>query len=96
MIVDKDKENSAVVPPLLPDLPSLKSALGEVFNRTLRRHRQPDGDDNLIGGLAFKLRELFIETLRCSGRDHASIIVEIMIGLWRDRFRGLSQRDPSK
>src|SRR5262249_24502867 len=73
VIVDKNKENSAIVPPLLPHLPGLKSALGKVFNRTLRRHGPPDGDDDLIGGLAFKLRELFIETLRCSGRNHASV-----------------------
>ena len=31
LIVDKNEENSAVVPPFLANLPSLKSALGEIF-----------------------------------------------------------------
>src|SRR5438132_362396 len=48
VIGHENQKDDAIVSSLLPDLPCLESALGKVFDRTLRRHCPPDGDYNLI------------------------------------------------
>src|SRR4029077_11458581 len=89
VIVHENEKDSAVVSPLLPDLPYLESALGKVFDRTLRRHCPPDSDYNLIGGFALKLRQLFVETLSRPGRNDTGVIVEITVGFRRNCFGGV-------
>ena len=94
MVVDEDEEDDTVVPSLLSDLPRLKRPLGEIFDRTLRWHFPPDRNHDLIGGLAFKLRQLFIETLCRAGRNNAGVIIEVAIGSGRNGFRSMSKRNP--
>ena len=93
MIVHENEKDDAIVSSLLPDLLCLESALGKVFDRTLRRHFPPDSDYNLIGGFALKLRQLFVETLGRPRQNDAGVIVEITIRFRRNCFGGV--RDDS-
>ena len=92
--VDEDEEDDTVVSSLLSELPRLKRPLGEIFDRTLRWDFPPDRNHDLIGGLAFKFRQLFIEPWCRVGRNHAGVIIEVTIGPWRNGFRSVSKHDP--
>src|SRR5690242_13190494 len=94
MVVDEDEEDDTVVSPLLSELPRLKRPLGEILDRTLRWHFPPDCNHDLIGGLAFELRQLFIETLGRARRNHAGVIIEVTIGPRRNGFRSMSKLGP--
>ncbi len=55
VILREDEQDDSVVPRLLACLPGLGQADGVILDRGIRLHLGIDGDEELVGGLAFKL-----------------------------------------
>lgn len=91
-VLDECKKHNPIPPAaiLSPDAPSLGDALGVVFDGGTAFHFAEDGNHDLVGSLAFELRELGVELKGGFLRNNAGIIVEIVARLGRNDFDGKS------
>ena len=96
VVLNKYEEHCAVVQLGLADLPGVEDALAVILQRRVGLQLFENGDDDLVGRVAFKLLQLVIELLGCAAWDHSRVIVEIMLRFGRECLRAgrEKQRQP--
>lgn len=88
-ILDEDKQRGAILGSFLSDIPFLCDSTCVSGNVIVALHFRKNGDHDLVGGIAFELGELFVETMRSFGGNGAGVIVEVSRRFRRDYFSGL-------
>ena len=87
-ILDEHEQDDSVAFILLSDAPRFRDALSVGRNVVVALHFRKNCDHDLVGSVAFELREFSIKLFGLRLRNQAGVIVEIVRGLRRNDFCG--------